>query len=66
MSIESFQGQFTPTCDVCGKTLQAELSWQAAKNAMIKARWKYKVIDGEPTNICPKHKDTETRPADED
>jgi hypothetical protein len=65
MSIATFRGQFTPTCDICGATLQAELSWPDAKAAMIKARWKYRVIEGEPTNICPKHKDWETGAEDE-
>lgn len=51
--IDKQYGKYIPTCDVCGETLEAELSFDEAVAEMKSESWKTKAVMGEWENICP-------------
>ena len=53
MSIESFGGIYTPTCDVCGEELPAQFDFYDAVNAKKREGWKSRKHKGEWQDICP-------------
>lgn len=55
MSIENFNGLYTPTCDLGEETLPAEISFADAILAKAKAGWKRRLIvkSGKFIDICP-------------
>lgn len=55
MSIEKFEQFFTPTCDICGKELEAEFDFYDAVDAKKKAGWKSrKDKHGDWIDVCDK------------
>lgn len=58
MSIVSFSGMHTPTCDICGEALEAEFEFQDAVDAKKDAGWKsQKLRDGSWQDLCPECQD---------
>lgn len=53
MSIDNFQGMYTPTCDICHAELPAEFDFYDAVNAKKREGWKSRKVDGQWEDICP-------------
>lgn len=52
MSIERYYRFYTPTCDCCGATLQAEESFYDAVQAKKDAGWISRKVKGEWEDVC--------------
>lgn len=53
MSIDRFDGIFTPTCDICGEELPGEFDFYDAVNAKKSAGWlSRKNKKGEWEDVC--------------
>ena len=52
MSIERFDGLYTPTCDICGEELPDEFNFYDAVQAKTDAGWKSRKVNGEWEDIC--------------
>ena len=53
MSIEKFDGMFTPTCDNCGDYLDVEYDFYDAVNAKKLAGWRSVKESEEWFDYCP-------------
>ena len=53
MSIEKYNGRYTPTCDICGEELDSEYEFMDAVAAKKAAKWRSYKDDGEWIDSCP-------------
>ena len=52
MSIERFNGIYTPTCDICGDELPGEFDFYDVVNAKRREGWKSRKVNEEWQDVC--------------